>query len=165
MRLKKRNKLDSKICALTAYDYPTARILDELNVDMILVGDSLGMMVFGHEDTTNVSIEMMIHHTKACRNGVKNTPLITDMPYKSYETIDSALNNASNRMKFSNLPLNKTIKDDPEILAMVDSAIDRCNALNPSAKKDSHNHKNHSKKKSNRKFKKPPKAFDRKSNS
>ena len=70
MRLKKRNKLDSKICALTAYDYPTARILDESNVDMILVGDSLGMMVFGHEDTTNVSIEMMIHHTKACRNGV-----------------------------------------------------------------------------------------------
>ena len=99
MRLKKRNKLDSKICALTAYDYPTARILDELNVDMILVGDSLGMMVFGHEDTTNVSIEMMIHHTKACRNGVKNTPLITDMPYKSYETIDSALNNANRLME------------------------------------------------------------------
>ena len=99
MRLKKRNKLDSKICALTAYDYPTARILDELNVDMILVGDSLGMMVFGHEDTTNVSIEMMIHHTKACRNGVKSTPLITDMPYKSYETIDSALNNANRLME------------------------------------------------------------------
>ena len=99
MRLKKRNKLDSKICALTAYDYPTARILDELNVDMILVGDSLGMMVFGHEDTTNVSIEMMIHHTKACRNGVKKTPLITDMPYKSYETIDSALNNANRLME------------------------------------------------------------------
>ena len=79
---------------------------------------------------------------------------------------DSALNNASNRMKFNNLPLNKTIKDDPEMLAMVDSAIHRCNALNPNAKKDSHNHKNHSqKKKSNRKFKKPPKAFDRKSNS
>ena len=99
MRLKKRNKLDSKICALTAYDYPTARILDESNVDMILVGDSLGMMVFGHEDTTNVSIEKMIHHTKACRNGVKKTPLITDMPYKSYETIDSALNNANRLME------------------------------------------------------------------
>ena len=99
MRLEKRNKLDSKICALTAYDYPTARILDELKVDMILVGDSLGMMVFGHEDTTNVSIEMMIHHTKACRNGVINTPLITDMPYKSYETIDLALNNANRLMK------------------------------------------------------------------
>ena len=99
MRLKKKNKFNKKICALTAYDYPTARILDELNVDMILVGDSLGMMVFGHEDTTNVSIEMMIHHTKACRNGVTNTPLITDMPYKSYETIDLALNNANRLMK------------------------------------------------------------------
>ena len=99
MRLEKRNKSDPKICALTAYDYPTARILDELNVDMILVGDSLGMMVFGHEDTTDVSIEMMIHHTTACRNGVINTPLITDMPYKSYETIDLALNNANRLMK------------------------------------------------------------------
>ena len=78
---------------------------------------------------------------------------------------DSALNNASNRMKFSNLPLNKTIKDDPAILAMVDSAIDRCNALNPNVKKDSHDHKNHSrKKKNNKNFKKAPRAFDRKSN-
>ena len=79
---------------------------------------------------------------------------------------DSALNNASNIMRFSNLPLNKTIKDDPEMLAMVNSAVDRCNALNPSAKKGSHDHINHSRKNKNKKnFKKPPKPFDRKSNS
>ena len=79
---------------------------------------------------------------------------------------DSALNNASNRIRFINLPLNKTIKDDPEMLAMVNSAIDKCNALNPNAKKDSHDHKNHSRKnKNNKNYKKPPKAFDRKSNS
>ena len=76
---------------------------------------------------------------------------------------DSALNNASNRMRFSNLPLNKTIKDDPEMLAMVNSAVDKCNALNPNAKKDSHDHKHHSRK-NKKNLKNSSKAFDRKSN-
>ena len=87
-------KKSSRICALTAYDYPTARILDEANIDIILVGDSLGMMFFGHSDTTMVTMEMMIHHTKACRNGVQRSILISDMPYKSYDTPNSALTNA-----------------------------------------------------------------------
>ena len=87
-------KTSSRICALTAYDYPTARILDESSIDIILVGDSLGMMVFGHTDTTKVTMEMMINHTIACSNGVKQSLLITDMPYRSYETSESALTNA-----------------------------------------------------------------------
>ena len=87
-------KTSSRICALTAYDYPTARILDESSIDVILVGDSLGMMVFGHTDTTKVTMEMMINHTIACSNGVKQSLLITDMPYRSYETSESALTNA-----------------------------------------------------------------------
>ena len=74
------------ISALTAYDYATARHLDEAGIEIILVGDSLGMMVFGHEDTTKVSIEMMTHHVKACRNGVNNSLLVADMPFKSYQT-------------------------------------------------------------------------------
>jgi 3-methyl-2-oxobutanoate hydroxymethyltransferase len=87
-------KTSSRICALTAYDYPTARILDESSIDIILVGDSLGMMVFGHTDTTKVTMGMMINHTIACSNGVKQSLLITDMPYRSYETSESALTNA-----------------------------------------------------------------------
>lgn len=98
MKLDELKYLNSRICALTAYDYPTARILDELNVDIILVGDSLGMMVFGHEDTTDVSMEMMIHHTSACRKGVSKNILITDMPYNSYECVDTALENAQRLM-------------------------------------------------------------------
>ena len=92
-------KTSSRICALTAYDYPTARILDESGIDIILVGDSLGMMVFGHTDTTKVTMEMMINHTIACSNGVKRSLLITDMPYKSYDTSDSALSNAKLLLK------------------------------------------------------------------
>lgn len=92
-------KTSSRICALTAYDYPTARILDESGIDIILVGDSLGMMVFGHTDTTKVTMEMMINHTIACSNGVKRSILITDMPFKSYDTSDSALSNAKLLLK------------------------------------------------------------------
>ena len=92
-------KTSSRICALTAYDYPTARILDESGIDIILVGDSLGMMVFGHTDTTKVTMEMMINHTIACSNGVKRSLLITDMPFKSYDTSDSALSNAKLLLK------------------------------------------------------------------
>ncbi|MCP4846936.1 MAG: 3-methyl-2-oxobutanoate hydroxymethyltransferase [Verrucomicrobiaceae bacterium] len=82
------------ISALTAYDYAVARILDEAGIDIILVGDSLGMMVFGHEDTTQVTMEMMVHHVKACRKGIHNALLVADLPYKSYETTESATTNA-----------------------------------------------------------------------
>ncbi|MFP6873584.1 MAG: 3-methyl-2-oxobutanoate hydroxymethyltransferase [Verrucomicrobiales bacterium] len=79
------------ISALTAYDYPVARLLDEAGIEIILVGDSLGMMVFGHEDTTQVTVEMMIHHTRACRKGVRSAALVADLPCHSYETPDSAV--------------------------------------------------------------------------
>lgn len=75
-----------KISVLTAYDFPTARIFDRSGIDSILVGDSLGMTVLGYEDTTKVTIEDMIHHTKAVARGVKKAMVITDMPFLSYHT-------------------------------------------------------------------------------
>lgn len=75
-----------KITALTAYDYPTARLLDESGIDIILVGDSLGMVVLGYEDTTQVSLQEMLHHTRAAARGVKQALLIADMPIHTYDT-------------------------------------------------------------------------------
>ena len=75
-----------KITCLTAYDYPTARLLDEAGVDVILVGDSVGMVVLGHESTLPVTLEDMLHHTRAVRRGTKRALLVADMPYGSYHT-------------------------------------------------------------------------------
>lgn len=84
-----------KITMLTAYDYPTAKIIDEAGVDAILVGDSLGMVVLGYEDTTRVTIEDIIHHTKAVVRGVKNAMVIADMPFLSYHTgVNESVKNA-----------------------------------------------------------------------
>jgi 3-methyl-2-oxobutanoate hydroxymethyltransferase len=75
-----------KFAALTAYDYPMGRLLDPLGLDLVLVGDSLGMVVLGHPDTTEVTLEDMIHHTRAVARGVTETPLIADLPAHSTET-------------------------------------------------------------------------------
>lgn len=79
------------VSVLTAYDYPTARLLDEAGVDAILVGDSLGMVMLGFPDTTHVTLEMMLHHTAAVARGVKNALVIGDMPIHSYESPRQAL--------------------------------------------------------------------------
>lgn len=84
----------SKIVMLTAYDYQTAKILDEIGIDLILVGDSLGMVVLGYKDTKSVTMEDMIHHTKAVARGAINTPIIGDMPINSYNTVEDAVRNA-----------------------------------------------------------------------
>jgi 3-methyl-2-oxobutanoate hydroxymethyltransferase len=84
-------KRGEKITALTAYDYPTARLLDESGIDLILVGDSLGMVVLGYEDTTEVTLEEMLHHTRAAARGVKNALLVGDMPIHTFDTPDEAV--------------------------------------------------------------------------
>src|SRR6516162_3294176 len=75
-----------KITCLTAYDYPTARLLDEAGVDVILVGDSLGMVALGYESTLPVTLEDMLDHTRAVRRGTKRALLVADMPFGSYHT-------------------------------------------------------------------------------
>ncbi|MEO6845788.1 MAG: 3-methyl-2-oxobutanoate hydroxymethyltransferase [Chthoniobacterales bacterium] len=84
-----------KIASLTAYDYPLARFLDEAGVDLILVGDSLGMVCLGQPDTTHVTLEDMIHHTQAAARGVKQALLVADLPAGSYDTTTQALLSAS----------------------------------------------------------------------
>src|SRR5581483_3463020 len=84
------------ISAVTAYDYPTARLADEAGIDVVLVGDSLGMAVLGHENTLSVTIEDMLHHARAVRRGTRRALLVVDMPYGSYhvspeETMRNAL--------------------------------------------------------------------------
>jgi 3-methyl-2-oxobutanoate hydroxymethyltransferase len=80
-----------KITALTAYDYPTARLLDESGIDIILVGDSLGMVVLGYEDTTSVTLAEMLHHTRAVARAVKRAFLVADMPIHTYDTPEQAV--------------------------------------------------------------------------
>lgn len=92
--LAQRKQSGQKLAVLTAYDYPTARLLDEAGIDIILVGDSLGMVVLGLPDTTGVTMADMLHHTRAVRRGVKRAPIIADLPYHSYDTPDEAVKNA-----------------------------------------------------------------------
>ncbi|HEX4638523.1 MAG TPA: 3-methyl-2-oxobutanoate hydroxymethyltransferase [Chthoniobacterales bacterium] len=80
-----------KIAALTAYDYPTARLLDETGIDIILVGDSVGMVVLGYEDTTEVTLEEMLHHTRAAARGVTRALLVADLPIHTYKTPEQAV--------------------------------------------------------------------------
>ena len=89
-----------KAVMVTAYDYTTAKIMDESGVNMILVGDSLGMTMLGYEDTLSVTMEDMIHHSAAVARGTKEAFLVTDMPFMSYQTsVYDAVVNAGRLMK------------------------------------------------------------------
>lgn len=88
------------ITCLTAYDYADARLVDEAGVDMILVGDSLGMVMLGYENTLPVTVDEMLHHTRAVRRGVKRAFLIADMPFASYHVSGKdAIRNAARFIK------------------------------------------------------------------
>ena len=89
-----------KLSMLTAYDYSTAKLEDEAGVDGILVGDSLGNVVLGYEDTLSVTMEDMIHHSAAVARGAKNALVVCDMPFMSYEvSVEQAVNNAGRLLK------------------------------------------------------------------
>ncbi len=95
------NKINHRpITCLTAYDYATARLVDEAGIDVVLVGDSLAMTMLGYENTLSVTVDEMLHHTRAVRRGVKNAFLIADMPYGSYHlSVDDAVRNAARFVK------------------------------------------------------------------
>lgn len=96
----KQKSAHDRITMLTAYDYSTAKLIDESGVEMILVGDSLGMVMLGYEDTLSVTMEDMIHHTAAVSRGAKNAMVVADMPFMSYQTsIYDAVVNAGRLMK------------------------------------------------------------------
>ncbi|MBN2897137.1 MAG: 3-methyl-2-oxobutanoate hydroxymethyltransferase [Clostridia bacterium] len=98
--LKQFKEKKEKITMLTAYDYSTAKMMDEAGVDTILVGDSLGMVVLGYEDTLQVTMADMLHHTKAVKRGVKNAFVIGDMPFLSYHiSVEEAVRNAGRFVK------------------------------------------------------------------
>ncbi|MBD5464704.1 MAG: 3-methyl-2-oxobutanoate hydroxymethyltransferase [Lachnospiraceae bacterium] len=97
---KKAKENGEKLTMLTAYDYSTAKLMEEAGVESILVGDSLGMVCLGYEDTLSVTMEDMIHHTKAVARGAKETLVIADMPFMSYQTsVYDAVVNAGRLIK------------------------------------------------------------------
>lgn len=91
-----------KISMLTAYDYTTAKLIDQAEIDTILVGDSLGMVMLGYENTLSVTMDDMIHHTKAVIRGTKNAFVILDMPFMTYHTtVEEAIKNAGRAIQES----------------------------------------------------------------
>ena len=95
LHMKKKKEKGERIVAVTAYDYPMGRLVDEAGVDVVLVGDSLGMVVLGYETTLPVRMEEMLHHTRAVARGVKRAFLVGDMPFLSFQTSPSeAVKNA-----------------------------------------------------------------------
>ena len=97
---KEAKQKNEKLSMLTAYDYSTAKIIDEAGINGILVGDSLGMVCLGYEDTLSVTMEDMIHHTSAVTRGAKNTLVVADMPFMSYQTcVYDAVVNAGRLIK------------------------------------------------------------------
>ncbi len=98
IRAKKENR--QKITMLTAYDYPTALLMDRAGIDMILVGDSVGMVVLGYDSTVPVTMDEMLHHSKAVRRAVKYSLVIGDMPFMSYNVSkEEAIHNAGRFIK------------------------------------------------------------------
>lgn len=116
-----------KLTMLTAYDYSMARLIDEAGVDSILVGDSLGNVILGYEDTLSVTMEDMIHHTAAVARGAKHTFIVADMPFMSYQTsVYDAVANAGRLMKEGRaqaVKLEGGQKFEEHIRAIVDASI------------------------------------------
>lgn len=98
--IRKKKEMRTPITMVTAYDYPSAKLVDEAGADMILVGDSLGMVVLGYDSTIPVTMEDMLHHTKAVTRGAKRAFVVADLPFLSYHgTVEEAVKNAGRLMQ------------------------------------------------------------------
>lgn len=119
-----------KLTMLTAYDYSTAKLIDESGINSILVGDSLGNVILGYEDTISVTMEDMIHHSAAVARGAKNALVVCDMPFMSYQTsVYDAVVNAGRLMKEGRagaVKLEGGKEVCPQIKAIVDAGIPVC---------------------------------------
>ena len=128
---KERENLNhEKLTMLTAYDYSTAKLVDEAGIHSILVGDSLGMVCLGYEDTLSVTMEDMIHHTRAVARGAKDTLVIADMPFMSYQTsVYDAVVNAGRLIKEGHaqaVKLEGGKEVCPQIEAIVKASVPVC---------------------------------------
>jgi 3-methyl-2-oxobutanoate hydroxymethyltransferase len=116
-----------KVASLTAYDFSTARLLDEAGIHLVLVGDSLGMTMLGYENTLPVTMSEMLHHTAAVARGVKNALVVADMPFLSYQvSVEQALLNAGRFVKESGADAVKIeggASRAPTIRALVENGI------------------------------------------
>lgn len=116
-----------KLTMLTAYDYSTAKLIDEAEINAILVGDSLGNVILGYEDTVSVTMEDMIHHGAAVSRGAKNALVVIDMPFMSYQTsVYDAVVNAGRLMKEGRanaVKLEGGVEVAPQIKAITDAGI------------------------------------------
>ena len=126
----KAKKENTKISMLTAYDYSTAKLINDAGINSILVGDSLGNVVLGYEDTVSVTMEDMIHHTAAVSRGAKDALVVADMPFMSYQTsVYDAVVNAGRLMKEGRanaVKLEGGKEVCPQIKAIVDAGIPVC---------------------------------------
>ncbi|MDH7493900.1 MAG: 3-methyl-2-oxobutanoate hydroxymethyltransferase [Candidatus Saccharicenans sp.] len=123
--LQELKKQKQKITALTAYDYPTARILDEAGVDIILVGDSLGMVVLGYDTTLPVTMDEMIHHTKAVTRARPRAMVIGDMPYLSFHlSLKDSIQNAARFIKEGGADGVKLEGASPTRLQLVEALVE-----------------------------------------
>ncbi len=122
--MKKKNE---KITFLTAYDFPTAQFAEAAGLDMLLVGDSLGMCVYGYSGTIPVTMDQMIYHAEAVSRGASNTFVIGDMPFMSYQSsLEKAVENAGRFLKEANcdaIKLEGGIRIAPRIKAIVEAGI------------------------------------------
>jgi len=120
-----------KIAALTAYDFPMTKLLDEAGIPLILVGDSLGMVLLGYPDTTHVTMAEMEHHVRAAARAKPRALLGADMPYRSYESVKSAIKNAKRLVaagaEFVKAEGGREIL--PHVLAIISTGIPYCGHL------------------------------------
>jgi 3-methyl-2-oxobutanoate hydroxymethyltransferase len=123
--LQARKAVGPRIVCLTAYDFPTAAILDEAGIDLVLVGDSLGMVVLGYENTVPVTMDEMVHHTKAVARAVRRALVVGDMPYFSFHlSPDETIRNASRFLKEAGAAAVKIEGASKKRLKLVESLVE-----------------------------------------